>query len=493
MSKTTRKRIWPVALMSLAVFGVLAAAVVFATMQPQAAQAHECDSSTMSASEYAGCLRDHQVAGIDGTEDHNHPPMAVGSIDAVMVTAGMSSDAMDVSGYFSDGDDDDLTFSAASSDDGIATAEFGTDLFDGPNAMLTITGVAAGDATITVTADDGNGGTAMQEIMVTVSMPEPDAPDMIDNSSTSGGASVRLELTVQNAGELLAGSSVVLYLEDDFQVPDDIDPGDVYFSGVGTGRVYAVDEIEIDDDDHFGGDDDWDIQVFVPDMNPGNDEGFDNWPASSTAPLKLVFTKGAGIKNPTEQGTHSVGYSVLGPDGSVGDPQVKLDDVEGSGAPLATLAKISLSDEDAGRGKEITITGTGFNNGTGAEVYVLVAATKPESCMALVTNDDAESLGTAEVGSDDKFVVTFTVHQDEFDAGEVNYICAADSEAGSPSHGQRRSTGLRPGSRRSRWSPDVGELRRRSDHQAARLHESPFRRSSLGPRTFGRPQRPTNV
>ena len=43
-----------------------------------------------------------------------------------------------------------------------------------------------------------------------------------------------------------------------------------------------------------------------------------------------------------------------------------------------------------------------------------------------------EKLGAAAVGTDDKFVVTFTVHQDEFDAGAVNYLCAADSEAGNP-------------------------------------------------------------
>ena len=28
--------------------------------------------------------------------------------------------------------------------------------------------------------------------------------------------------------------------------------------------------------------------------------------------------------------------------------------------------------------------------------------------------------------------MAFTVHQDEFDAGNVNYICAEDSEAGNP-------------------------------------------------------------
>ena len=33
------------------------------------------------------------------------------------------------------------------------------------------------------------------------------------------------------------------------------------------------------------------------------------------------------------------------------------------------------------------------------------------------------------MGSDDKFSIVFTVHQDEFDAGMVNWICAKDSES----------------------------------------------------------------
>ena len=434
MSKTTRKRIWPAALMSLAVFGLLATAVVFSTMQPQSAQAHECDSSTMSADEFAACERDHRVAGLDGSEDHNHPPMAKGSIAAVTVTAGMATDAMDVSGYFEDTDEGDtLTYRAASSDDSVATAAIGDGLFNGGGSMLTITGVAAGDATITVTADDGNGGTAMQEIMVTVMAPEPDAPDMISNSSTSGGAGVELILTIQSLPmDAVDGTSVELFLEDDFQVPDTIDRGSVYFTVPDGGedqndggRVYAQYAVEVDDDDHYGGDDDWSIRVFIPDMNNADNSGYDGPTAGQT--VKLVITKAAGVKNPTEAGTHSVGYKVLGPN----DEPNETDDIIQLGT-VATLAKISLSDEDAGRGKEITITGTGFNNGTGAEVFVLVADTKPESCMALVTHDDAESLGTASVGSDDKFVVTYTVHQDEFDAGPVNHICAVDSEAGNP-------------------------------------------------------------
>lgn len=258
------------------------------------------------------------------------------------------------------------------------------------------------------------------------------AGDMIESSSTSGGSSVKLTLTIANPGALQAGSSVALYLEDDFQV-EDIDMSKVYFVGKKTGRVYVTDAVIVDDDNHFDGDDDWDIQVFVPDMNPGNDTGFDNWSAADAKGIKLVLDK-AGVKNPTEAGSHSVGYAVLGPDASVeefdADVHTKLND-------LVTKAKISLSDEDAGRGKEITITGTGFNNGTGAEVFVLVSDTKPADCQTLITKtlasgEERHSLGTAQVGSDDRFVVTYTVHQDEFNAGPVNHICAADAEAGAP-------------------------------------------------------------
>ena len=264
--------------------------------------------------------------------------------------------------------------------------------------------------------------------------PTPPVNDMIASSSTSGGASVKLTLTLSNPGALNAGSSVALYLEDDFQVGD-IDESRVYFIGKNTGRVYVTDDVVVDDDDHFGGDDDWDIQVFVPDMNPGNDTGYDSWTAADAMGLKLVLDK-AGVNNPTEAGSHSVGYSVLGPDASVGDPQVTLDGMTDSGAPLITKAKISLSDEDAGRGKEVTVTGSGFNNGTGAEVRVLVSATdltegdQAANCQNIMLN--GEKLGETAVGSDDKFTVTFTVHQDEFDAGAVNYICAADAESGNP-------------------------------------------------------------
>ena len=268
---------------------------------------------------------------------------------------------------------------------------------------------------------------------------DPPAETKLESSSTSGGASIQLTLTIDAADmeNLVAGDRIEIYLEDDYSVPDSISTSDVYFRVPGGGiaqnnggRVNAAD-VSIDDSDHFTADkDDWAIAILVPDMDPRDDEF--GYPVGNRD-LIVVIEKDAGIKNPTEQGTHSNGYSILtGGESDNDGPEVTL-------AVLNTWAKISLSASDGGRGKEVTVTGSGFNNGTEAEVFVLVAPAVDEdatpavmapSCETIV--DDGDSLGTAGVGSDDKFTVAFTVHQDEFDAGKVNFICAVDSEAGDP-------------------------------------------------------------
>ena len=203
----------------------------------------------------------------------------------------------------------------------------------------------------------------------------PNVGDKIESSSTSASASVKLTLTIGNLPrDMEAGSSIELYLEDDFKVPDSIDRGSVYFTVTNPrtaatyygARVRAADPIDIDTDDHYGGDDDYAIQVFLPDFNTGDDyDGFQGPHQGQT--LQLVFTKDAGIKNPSEAGTHSTGYSVLAPndDPNYG-PEVTLN-------ILSTVAKISLSDVDNTRGYELTVTGTGFNNGTSAALHVLHA------------------------------------------------------------------------------------------------------------------------
>ena len=105
----------------------------------------------------------------------NVAPTAGADIDPVMMTVG--GDPMMVATMFTDANMDDmLSYTEMSSDEMVATAMVDMD------GMVTITAVGAGEATITVTATDMDGESAMQTIMVTVMM----AP-MMDELGTPTG------------------------------------------------------------------------------------------------------------------------------------------------------------------------------------------------------------------------------------------------------------------------------------------------------------------
>ena len=98
----------------------------------------------------------------------NTPPMPVGTIDSLAVR--LDADiSLVVSGYFSDADGDELTYEAESSNDDVATASLA-------DSTLTISGEAVGTATITITATDPVGASAMQAAVVSVkTAPAPDS------------------------------------------------------------------------------------------------------------------------------------------------------------------------------------------------------------------------------------------------------------------------------------------------------------------------------
>ena len=99
-------------------------------------------------------------------------PAQNGTIDDVEVEAEEDTDAMDVSGYFTP--TTGLTYTAMSSDEDKAKADIPTG-----SSMLTITGVAEGMATVTVTAKN-DAGMITQTIAVRVtSAMEPYKPDMV--------------------------------------------------------------------------------------------------------------------------------------------------------------------------------------------------------------------------------------------------------------------------------------------------------------------------
>ena len=285
-----------------------------------------------------------------------------------------------------------------------------------------------------------------------------DGVAMLKSSSTSGSANVELTftslpLTADDVAKIgRDGGSVELFLEDDFVVPGSISPGSIYFTLTnepssltgGGGRVRAVYGVEVNDGDFFAGDNDWAIQVYMPDLYTASVDaaaGFQGPEVGQT--LTMVITKSAGIRNPSEEGKHSVGYKFLGtsddPDKD-GEMKLKtnvLDDSGMSTSEVATYAKIALSADDGGRAAPLKITGSGFNDGTTASVEVLEDAdgmvddgaggTRAISCQDVLAT--GISLGSAAVGDNDQFELDITVHQDQFKAGAVNYICAKDNEA----------------------------------------------------------------
>ena len=168
----------------------------------------------------------------------NAAPMAVGTIAAVTVTAGEMSDAMDVSGYFSDADMDTLTYTASSDMEMYATA-----MVNG--SMLTITGVAAGMATITVTATDMDDAMATQAIMVTIEAADmtPSSPSNVMATDATGEDPGNLMVTVTwTDGENVEAYGVVLFTSDFSEWPyiDRGMNGSHTFSNVEAGSYVAV-------------------------------------------------------------------------------------------------------------------------------------------------------------------------------------------------------------------------------------------------------------
>ena len=91
----------------------------------------------------------------------NSPPARVGTLDALTLRQVDGAATVDVSGAFSDPDNEELRFSTTSSK--AAVARVGV-----ADSVVTVTPVAAGEATVTVQAADGAGGSATQTFGVTV-------------------------------------------------------------------------------------------------------------------------------------------------------------------------------------------------------------------------------------------------------------------------------------------------------------------------------------
>ena len=130
-----------------------------------------------------GGLSATQAMDVTVTEG-NQSPVAVGTIPSTTVKAGESV-SVNASSYFSDPDGDALTYGASTSDTAVATPSVS-------GSTVTVTGVAAGAATMTVTARDPGGLSATQAMDVTVTEgnQSPVAVGTIPSTTVKAGESV---------------------------------------------------------------------------------------------------------------------------------------------------------------------------------------------------------------------------------------------------------------------------------------------------------------
>ena len=135
----------------------------------------------------------------------NRAPQAVGYIDVGPLNVGGSSETVSASSYFSDPDNDTLTYSVNSPSPSIATVSIS-------GSTVTIAPVAVGTTgKIVVTARDPGGLTATQDFNVTVQNPPPPKPP--NRAPTTVGS-------ISNVSLQVGGSSATRNVSGNFSDPD---------------------------------------------------------------------------------------------------------------------------------------------------------------------------------------------------------------------------------------------------------------------------------
>ena len=117
----------------------------------------------------------------------NREPQAVGTIPEQTLSVGETA-MVDVSSYFSDPDGDTLSYTAASSNARVASASVSGN-------SVTVTALARGIVTITVTARDPQGLAAQQRFQLTVPNRAPEAAGVIPEQTLSVGETAMVDVS----------------------------------------------------------------------------------------------------------------------------------------------------------------------------------------------------------------------------------------------------------------------------------------------------------
>ena len=359
----------------------------------------------------------------------DEPATAVKFIMNQYMTVGDRDVVMDVSGYFSDGSGNGAItgYSAMSSDEMVATAMAEN------NGRLTVGAVAAGSATVTVTAMDGNADAdPMQTFMVMVEAAAEDVVEyapytrrtpmgsMVDpmsdafsfeSSSDEPGDGARYDIKFKVDNEVDTLNDELVIKMEDFGFPSSMSTGSIgitvnEMAGTSQDRQFSPEAVVVGSDK---------LTITIGDMLT-RDDTREDFRISAESNIDIVIRQSAGISNPTEAANDKYGPKVTlagqtidGPEDKEMLPMFRLD------VPHV----VKLSEEDGGIGDTVTAEGLGFKNGTTLHFFV-----DKNMNDALDTNEDVICSVPA-VGGDDVGSCEFVVSSPTFVGGD-NYVNAVD-------------------------------------------------------------------
>lgn len=237
------------------------------------------------------------------------------------------------------------------------------------------------------------------------------APFTLEGDSSTPGSNTKYTITFQADADRTSGIDDIVVEMEDYGFPSRIDAEDVsirvvgaydkdgnidnsimsdaYRTVVATPADVSVDGEELTITLKNAADD------FVDEIK----EGYE---------VTIVIRQSAGITNPTEPGD-SAGASV------------EWGSQEFTTTEQTILRKVTLSEEDGGRGDMVTATGKGFKNGTTLTFWLEDPSEAPNGMQ----DSDEFVLCSAEVNSDDVGSCDFEVTNPPFLGGN-NYINASD-------------------------------------------------------------------
>ncbi len=259
------------------------------------------------------------------------------------------------------------------------------------------------------------------QVYPNVGGPSDDDLPTVDVSPDEPGAVSRHTIMFTTPNDLVGGvDTITIQFEDDVGVPKVLDPSTItIIASHGTTRAASVtgtmvaNPISVTTEKVGVPADETEITLLLPDMSTGEDgsQGILGDAGEGWSSVTVVINQTAGLTNPTE-GTKDYKVKV----------KTTKDDTFVSSEAYNIPRELILSNGSGNRGRTITVTGRGFENGTTATVWLDLVEDR------ILDTETETVLGKAIVQSDDTFTVSFVVNVPPFVRGINNHIRAKDGQ-----------------------------------------------------------------